>query len=348
MELEKREFRDKIQSALKTLKQYQNPSYSKATIQLLNSFGPYILLWILMYNLWDYSKALVVLLGILNAFFLVRIFIIQHDCGHNSFVSSRHMRNIVGYVCSLFSAIPYKYWATSHHFHHNHNGMLEVRDIGDLDTLTVQEFAALTKFQRFWYRVYRSPIVMFGIIPIYYVLIHNRLALIKMPEFKKLKWSLTFNNVLLIGGVTLLCLLLDWKKVLFVHFITLFLFAIVAIWFFYIQHQHEKGYKHWKARWEFIYAAVKGSSYYKLPGIFNWFTGNIAIHHIHHLNPAIPNYNLKKSVDAIPWINQYTTEITFWESLKLATHKLWDESSERMITFKEYYHMEKNGLIKLA
>jgi omega-6 fatty acid desaturase (delta-12 desaturase) len=159
---------------------------------------------------------------------LVRIFIIQHDCGHNSFVSSRHMRNIVGYVCSLFSAIPYKYWATSHHFHHNHNGMLEVRDIGDLDTLTVQEFAALTKFQRFWYRVYRSPIVMFGIIPIYYVLIHNRLALIKMPEFKKLKWSLTFNNVLLIGGVTLLCILLDWKKVLFVHFITLFIFAIVC------------------------------------------------------------------------------------------------------------------------
>ena len=219
MELEKREFRDKIQSALKTLKQYQNPSYSKATIQLPNSFGPFILLWVLMYNLWDYSKALVVLLGILNAFFLVRIFIIQHDCGHNSFVSSRHMRNIVGYVCSLFSAIPYKYWATSHHFHHNHNGMLEVRDIGDLDTLTVQEFAALTKFQRFWYRVYRSPIVMFGIIPIYYVLIHNRLALIKMPEFKKLKWSLTFNNVLLIGGVTLLCILLDWKKVLFFSYI---------------------------------------------------------------------------------------------------------------------------------
>ncbi|MBK8699951.1 MAG: fatty acid desaturase [Saprospiraceae bacterium] len=348
MDTEKQEFRDKITLALKTLKQYQNPSYKKAFIQLLNSFGPFILLWVAMYNLWDVSKTAVFGLAVLNAFFLVRIFIIQHDCGHNSFVKSRHMRNTVGYICSLFSAIPYSYWAKSHHFHHNHNGMLEVRDIGDLDTLTVTEYAALSRFKRFWYRVYRSPVVLFGLVPIYYILIHNRLLLVKLPEFKKLKWNLTINNIALIGGVALLCILLDWKKVLFVHFTTLGLFAIIAIWFFYIQHQHEYGYKHWRQRWEFIYAAVKGSSYYKLPGIFNWFTGNIAIHHIHHLNPAIPNYNLKKSVDAIPWINKYTTEISFIQSLKLATHKLWDEQNERMITFREYYQMEKNGLLSQA
>ena len=345
MELERKEFKEKITQALKTIKQYQTPSYTKATIQLLNSFGPFVALWILMYNLWDNYKWITIALGLLNALFLVRIFIIQHDCGHNSFVKSRHMRNIVGYICSIFSAIPYFYWAKSHHFHHNHNGMLEVRDIGDLDTLTVKEYAALGKFKRFLYRVYRSPLVMFGIIPIYYVVLHNRLALIKLPEFKKMKWSLTLNNVALIGGVVLLCIFLDWKKVLFVHLITLCLFAVVAIWFFYIQHQHEYGYKHWRKKWEFMYAAVKGSSYYKLPAIFNWFTGNIAIHHIHHLNPAIPNYNLKKSVDAVPWLNNYTTEITFWQSLKLATHKLWDENSERMITFKEYYSLEKKGLI---
>jgi acyl-lipid omega-6 desaturase (Delta-12 desaturase) len=345
MEQEKQEFRDKITQALKTLRVYQVPSYKKAIIQLFNSFGPYIALWILMYNVWDYSKLAVIGLGMINAFFLVRIFIIQHDCGHNSWVANRHMRNIVGYVCSIFSAIPYQYWAKGHHFHHNHNGMLEVRDIGDLDTLTVKEYAALSKSKRFFYKVYRSPIVLFGLIPIYYVLIHNRLVKIKLPEFKNMRLALSLNNMAWIGTFLVLCLIFDWKKVLFVQLITLCLFGVVAIWFFYIQHQHEQGYKHWREKWEFTYAAVKGSTYYKLPKIFNWFTGNIAIHHIHHLNPAIPNYNLQESVDAIPWINKYTTEVTFIESLKIATHKLWDEQTERMITFKEFYQMEKLGLV---
>jgi omega-6 fatty acid desaturase (delta-12 desaturase) len=345
MNLEKIEFRDNITKALKTIKQYQAPNTKKAIIQIINSFGPFVLLWILMYNLWDNYKWITILLAILNAFFLVRIFIIQHDCGHNSFLKSRYVRNTIGYICSLFSCIPYYYWAKSHHFHHNHNGMLEVRDIGDLNTLTVKEFAALNNLKRFFYRLYRSPFVMFGIIPIYYILIHNRFVLIKLPEFKKLRWNLWMNNILLITAIASLCIFLDWKKVLIVHFLVLGLFGIIAIWFFYIQHQHEESYKHWREKWEFIYAAVKGSSYYKLPKIFNWFTGNIALHHIHHLNPAIPNYYLPQSMKAISWINKYTTEITFWQSLKLATHKLWDEQNERMITFREFYKMEKLGLI---
>jgi acyl-lipid omega-6 desaturase (Delta-12 desaturase) len=345
MDQERKEFKEKITLALKTLREYQVPSYKKAIIQLFNSFGPFIALWILMYNLWDYTKLGVLGLAVLNAFFLVRIFIIQHDCGHNSFVANRHVRNTIGFICSIFSAIPYTYWAKGHHFHHNHNGMLEVRDIGDLDTLTVKEYAALSKPKRFFYQVYRSPFVLFGVIPIYYVLIHNRFVKIKLPEFKNLKLGLTLNNVAWIGSIVLLAVIFDWKKVLLIHLIILSLFGVVAIWFFYIQHQHEHGYKHWKEKWEFTYAAIKGSTYYKLPKIFNWFTGNIAIHHIHHLNPAIPNYNLQKSVDAISWINKYTTEVTFFESLKIATHKLWDEQTERMITFGEFYKMEKMGLV---
>ncbi len=345
MSNDKQEFRDKITAALKSLREFQVPSYKKAIIQLFNSFGPFILLWIFMYKAWDYSKLLFFGLAILNAFFLVRIFIIQHDCGHNSFVTNRHMRNIVGFICSIFSAIPYEYWSKGHHFHHNHNGMLEFRDIGDLDTLTVKEYAALSRSKKFFYKIYRSPIILFGVVPIYYVLIHNRIIQIKMPEFKNLKWGLTFNNIAWIGSFVVLCLIFDWKKVLLVQFFILMFFGTVAIWFFYIQHQHEHGYKHWKENWEFAYAAVKGSTYYKLPKIIHWFTGNIAIHHIHHLNPAIPNYNLQKSVEKISWINKYTTEIGFFESLKIATYKLWDEQSERMITFKEYYQKEKLGLV---
>lgn len=347
MKPEVQEFSEKVKLALKTIKKYQKPDTKKAIIQILNSFGPFFLVWVVIYNVWDYSIFAAILLCLLNALFLVRIFIIQHDCGHQSFVESTGWRKTIGYFSSLVSSVPYFYWAKSHHFHHMNNGMLEVRDIGDINTLTVNEYAKLSKWQRFKYRIYRSPLVMFFVGPLYYIFIHNRLPLVDLEEFKKAKPSLWLNNIIYAVLLVALCFILDWKKFLALHTIILSAFAIIAIWFFYIQHQHEEGYKHWKNKWEFMYAAIKGSSYYKLPAIMNWFTGNIAIHHIHHLNPAIPNYNLQKCVKEIPWFHKYTTEITFWQSLKLATHKLWDESTERMITFREYYQMEKLGLVKV-
>ncbi len=340
------DFTSKVKLALKSIKEYQKTDNRKALIQIINSFGPFFLIWVLIYNLWDHYMWISLILCGLNALFLVRIFIIQHDCGHQTFVANTWWRKCIGYCCSLVSSVPYSYWAKSHHFHHMNNGRLEVRDIGDIDTLTVKEYAQLSKWRRFRYRVYRSPLVMFFLGPIYYIFIHNRLPLIHLDEFKKLKPGLLFNNLIYLALIVGLCFILDWKKFLSLHLLTLCAFSIVAIWFFYVQHQHEHGYKHWKDKWEFMYAAVKGSSYYKLPALLNWFTGNIAFHHIHHLNPAIPNYNLKKSMEAIPWFTKYTTQIRFWESLKLATHKLWDEQQERMITFREFYRRERLGLIQ--
>ncbi len=339
------DLKEKANQVLHSLRKYQVPNTRKAIIQILNSFGPFFLIWALMYKLWDVSVLAVLGLAILNAFFLVRIFIIQHDCGHRSFLQSTFWRNATGYVCSLLSFIPYFYWAKSHHFHHGHNGMLEVRDIGDINTLTVEEYRALSPFKKVMYRVYRSPLVMFVIGPIYYIVIHNRLPLINLPDFKKEKIGLIVSNIILIGVIVTACVLLDWKKVLLTHGLVLGFFAVVAIWFFYIQHQHEEGYKHWKKNWDYMTAAIKGSSYYKLPKIMNWFTGNIAIHHIHHLNPSIPNYNLAKCVKENPWFDNYTTVITFWESLKMVNHRLWDEGTQRMISFKEYGQMRRMGLI---
>lgn len=343
--LETKELKDKAREVLQSLRKYQVPNTRKAVWQIINSFGPFLLIWTAMYHLWDVSIWAVMGLGILNAFFLVRIFIIQHDCGHRSFLKSTLWRNVVGYICSIFSFIPYFYWAKSHHFHHGHNGMLEVRDIGDINTLTVEEYRQLSPFGKFKYRIYRSPLVMFVIGPIYYVFIHNRLPLVNLPEFKKEKAGLYLFNGVLTAIIVGLCLIFDWQKVLLTQGLILALFAVIAIWFFYIQHQHEEGYKHWKKNWDYMTAAIKGSSYYKLPKIMNWFTGNIAIHHIHHLNPSIPNYNLMKCVKENPWFDRYTTVVTFWESLKMVQHRLWDESHQRMISFGEYRRMTRMGLV---
>ncbi|HRX28544.1 MAG TPA: fatty acid desaturase [Saprospiraceae bacterium] len=321
---------------LKNLSKFTKTKNSKAIIQIINSFGPFIALWILMYISLSYSYWITLGLGILNAFFLVRIFIIQHDCGHRTWSSNKAFRNITGYVCSLCSAIPYNYWAKSHHLHHSHNGQLEMRDIGDITTLTVNEYQGLSSWGKFKYRLYRSFIVMFVLGPIYYIVIHNRLPLINMDVFKGEKRKLFLHNLLLIGIFTGLAIWLGIGKFLLTHFTVLFFFAVVAVWFFYVQHQHEEAYKQWIKNWNYLTAALKGSTYYKVPAVFNWLTGNIGIHHIHHLNPAIPNYNLKKALKENQWVNEYTTTLGFFESLKLMKNKLWDESTQRMITFKEY------------
>ncbi|KYG79973.1 portal protein [Roseivirga seohaensis] len=327
------------------LRKYAEEHKTKATIQIINSFLPFIGIWILMYFSLDISYWLTFGLGIINAFFLVRIFIIQHDCGHQSFVKNRTAQKIIGYACSYFSTIPFNYWAKSHSVHHKLNGQLEMRDIGDVTTYTVAEFKEFSKGKRLGYRIYRSPIVMFLLGPIYYVFIHNRLAKIKLPAFKSAKKGVIVNNILLLTAFTILGFTLGWVKFLLVHLTILVMFSIIAIWFFYVQHQHEHGYKQWKKNWDYVTSALKGSTYYKIPRVFNWLTGNIGIHHVHHLNPLIPNYNLKKCIKENPWLNQFPTIIGFRDSLKLASNKLWDETQQRMISFREFYEMEKRDLI---
>ncbi|MFY0591019.1 fatty acid desaturase [Roseivirga sp.] len=333
--------KDKIQ----VLKKYTQEHKSKAAIQIINSFIPFIGIWILMYLSLDMSYWITLGLGAINAFFLVRIFIIQHDCGHQSFVKNRKAQKIIGHACSYLSAIPFYYWAKSHSIHHKLNGQLELRDIGDVTTYTVAEYKAFSKAKKVGYRIYRSPIVMFLIGPVYYIFIHNRLAKIKMPAFQKLKGSVILSNLVLLGLFTILGFTLGWQKFLTVHVTVLTLFSIIAIWFFYVQHQHEHGYKQWKKNWDYVTSALKGSTYYKVPGLFNWLTGNIGIHHVHHLNPAIPNYNLKQCIKENPWLNKYPTTIGFIDSLSLMSNKLWDETQQRMISFREYYSLERKGLI---
>jgi omega-6 fatty acid desaturase (delta-12 desaturase) len=337
------EIKEKLKNWAVTVQKYQTPSTKKAVIQIINTFVPFLALWVLMYFSLDWHYGITIGLAIINAFFMVRIFIIQHDCGHQSFFKSRRLNNIVGFGCSFFSSIPYKYWAKSHAFHHAHCGQLEegVRDIGDIHIKTVAEFRSLSKRQQWMYRIYRSAPVMFVLGPLYYSLVPLRFPVITLKGWKKTRYSQVINNICVIGVYVLLAYLLGWDKFVLIHIPLLIGFFVIAVWFFYVQHQHEEAYKAWKENWEYLLAAVQGSTYYKLPKVFQWLTGNIGFHHIHHLSSKIPNYNLEMCNKENPIFEKYATTLTFFQSLKTVFNTLWDEEQQRMISFREFYRMEK-------
>ena len=338
------EIQDKLKNWKDVIAQYQEPNKKKAILQLFTTFLPYLTLWVLMYFAWSYSIILTIALGLINSFFLVRIFIIQHDCGHQSFLGSKKWNNAIGTVCSLFSTIPFKYWAKVHNHHHGHTGQLEERDIGDIDFLTVEEFRNRGFWGKVGYRVFRTPFVLFFFAPFWYMVFSNRWPTFKMKSWKKIRRTQVLNNVLLVSVYAGLAYLLGWQKFLSIQLFLVFTFFIIAFWFFYVQHQHEDGYMRWRKNWDFLLAAIRGSSYYKLPKIFQWLTGNIGIHHIHHLSARIPNYNLEKCMKENPLFTKYANVITFWDSIKLTANKLWDEESMRMISFSEYYRLERMRL----
>ena len=330
------EIKESLANWKEIVKDYQKPDNKKAIIQIVNSFLPFLGLWVLMYFSMQWSIWITIGLGIINAFFLVRIFIIQHDCGHQSFFKSKKVNNIVGYICSFFSFIPYKYWAKVHNFHHGHSGQIEVWNIGDIPTLTVKQYSKKGFWGKLAYRIWRNPIVTFVIAPTYYLIVSNRIPTIKLNNWKLMTMNQIKNNVSIAVVYITLGFLLGWKEFLFVQFFVVFTFGIIAFWFFYVQHQHEESYKQMKENWDYLLAAIKGASYYKLPRPFQWLTGNIGIHHIHHLSSLIPNYNLEKCMKENMILSKYVTVVGFWQSLKLMSHKLWDEEKQRMISFREY------------
>ena len=338
-------FEEKIKKELSDWRsivaKYQIPSTKKAILQIVTSFAPFLALWTIMYFTYGYSKLLTLGLACVNAFFLVRIFIIQHDCGHQSYFGSKTWNNIVGTISSYFSTIPFHYWARTHSYHHSHTGMLEYRDIGDIDFLTVEEYRKKSKWAKFWYRMFRTPFVLFLVVPVVYMLVNLRLPLISKQQIKNMNRRQILNNVGILVAYVLLGFLLGWQRFLFIQLSILAAFSIIAFWFFYIQHQHEHAYFTWKENWDFLVASIRGSTFYKLPRLFTWLTGNIGYHHIHHLSSLIPSYNLVKCSEENPILNKYVTTVSFWDSLKLINCKLWDEKQGRMISFKEYRRLEK-------
>jgi len=314
---------------------YQQPDLRKSLWQVGNSFGGFFLGWVLMYFSLSVGYWLTILLAFPTAGFLVRIFIIQHDCGHGSFFKLRRANDTTGIISGILTMVPYKYWRKSHATHHAHHAELEERGIGDIWTMTVDEYHEASWWWRFLYRGFRNPFFLFLIAPTINFVILSRLPL-GMPDSWRHgeKASVWWTNLALVGLWAVMSALIGFHNVLLVQAPIIVIASSVGTWLFYVQHQFERTYWEHTPHWDFTLAAMQGSSYMKLPHVLQWFTGNIGFHHIHHLSPRIPNYNLEACHNQNP-IFQRVTELTLRSGLKTMSLTLWDEERQRLVTFRD-------------
>jgi omega-6 fatty acid desaturase (delta-12 desaturase) len=288
--------------------------------------------WTLMYLSLRVSYWLTLLLAVPTAFFLIRLFIIQHDCGHGSFFSSARIADIVGSVLGVFTLTPYHYWRKTHALHHATSGNLEHRGFGDIDTLTVDEYLALTRWGRFKYRLYRHPVVLFGVGAVIHFFIRHRLPTIVPRDWTRERRSILWTDVGLLAVIVLAGTLIGFRNVLLIQLPVALITTVIGVWLFYVQHQFEPTYWEHDDRWVYDAAALQGSSYYRLPKVLQWATGNIGLHHIHHLHPRIPNYRLQRVLDEHAELRDVPT-LTLLESFRCVRLTLWDEQKRRLVPF---------------
>lgn len=308
-------------------------SNTKTSIkQLFNTIPPFILLWVAAYISLEISYWISLGLSILASGFVIRIFIIFHDCCHQSFFKSRKVNDILGTISGVITLFPYEKWKRSHSIHHATSSNLNKRGTGDIWILTVDEYLAAPFWLRFQYRLYRNPIIMFGLGPLYLFLVSNRFN--RKGAHKKERINTYVTNVSILLLYTLLCMIIGWQAFLMIQLPILFVSGMLGIWLFYVQHQFEDSYFEDEEKWDYVKAAIDGSSYYKLPRVLQWVTGNIGFHHVHHLSPKVPNYYLEQVHDSTLPLQKATT-ITIRTSLKALRFRLWDETSKTFVSFQD-------------
>ncbi|TYP78222.1 fatty acid desaturase [Paenibacillus methanolicus] len=307
------------------------PDRRKSIWQMVNTIIPFILLWAAAYLCLSVSVWITWALGIVAAGFLVRIFIIFHDCCHFSFFSSKRANAIVGTITGILTFFPYEQWKNEHAIHHATSGNLSRRGTGDIWTLTTDEYAALSFWKRLVYRLYRNPLVMFGLGPIYIFLVAYRVNRREAKRKERLNTYLT--NVSIALMMAILCWTLGWQEALLVYVPILYVAGAAGIWLFYVQHQFEDTYFEHAEEWDYVSAAMQGSSYYKLPKILQWLTGNIGFHHIHHLVPQATNYRLEH-IHQSHEVLRNVPAIGIRMSLQSLRYRLWDETNKRFVGFR--------------
>ncbi|MET7017046.1 fatty acid desaturase [Bacillus mycoides] len=320
---------------------FEKSTAKKSVWQIINTVVPFIILWYLAYKSLSVSYWLALVPAVLAAGFMTRVFIIFHDCTHHSFFKSRRVNRIVGTCMGVLTLFPFDQWGHEHSVHHATSGNLDKRGTGDIWTLTVNEYLAAPFRLRLAYRLYRNPLVMFGLGPIYVFLLKNRFN--RKGARKKERMNTYLTNVLIVALVGLLCWTLGWQSFLLVHGSIFLIAGSIGIWLFYVQHTFEDSYFEEDKEWEYVKAAVEGSSFYKLPKILQFLTGNIGFHHVHHLSPRVPNYKLEEAHNnTLPLKNVPT--ITLATSLRSLRFRLWDEQNNNFVSFKDVKKLVENNV----
>jgi omega-6 fatty acid desaturase (delta-12 desaturase) len=311
---------------------YARPDHGRALLCLATSVLPYLALSVAMYLLLDVSYLLALALAVPTSAFLVRTFIVFHDCSHGSFLASRRANAWLGTTLGLLLYSPFLRWRHDHAVHHATSGDLTRRGTGDVRTLTVAEYHALPWRGRLGYRLLRNPVVMFGIGPVVALIIGPRI--VARDARPRMRRSVINTNLALAALVGLLCWLIGWQAYLLVVLPPALLAGSIGIWLFYVQHQFEDAYWETGESWNYADAALRGSSFLRLPAPLRFCTGNIGYHHVHHLNARIPNYNLQRAHEENPIFHGVPT-LRLWDGVRAVSLKLWDEELVRLVTFAE-------------
>lgn len=309
---------------------FQESSTPRALWQIANTMLPMGALWYLMYLMHPISWWLTVPLAILAGAFLVRVFIIFHDCGHGSFFKSRPANDVTGVIAGVMTFTPYYHWRWEHNIHHATSGHLDKRGIGDIWTLTVQEYLEASRWKRFAYRMARNPFVLFVIAPVFVFIVRQRFP--SLNTDKRERHSVYSMNLAIAGMAIGLSVVFGIKAYLLIQLIILAVAGGAGVWLFYVQHQFEGVYWERGESWDYSAAALQGSSFYKLPRILQRFSGNIGFHHIHHLSARIPNYNLERCHKAAP-LFQNVKPVTLRGSFKSFKFRLWDEQRRILVGY---------------
>jgi len=321
--------------------QYQKPSFRRALWQMINTLGPYCALWYLMHLSLTVSWWIVMPLAVLAGAFLVRLFIIFHDCGHGSFFKSRRANNVLGFITGVLTFTPYYHWRGEHALHHATAGDLDHRGTGDLWTLTVQEYLESSRWRRFAYRLARNPVVLFVVAPLYLFLIKHRFPFGKAGPRER--YSVYWTNLAVFGMAAGLSWIFGLKAYLLIQFVVMMVAGSAGVWLFYVQHQFDGVYWERGEDWDYTAAALQGSSFYKLPKVLQWFSGNIGYHHIHHLSSRVPNYNLERCHRAHP-LFQSVKPVTLFSSFRSLTFRLWDEQRRKLVGYGHLRVLRRKGL----
>jgi omega-6 fatty acid desaturase (delta-12 desaturase) len=316
-------------------------------LQLIGTAVPFAVLWAAIALAVEYGYWIALLLAVPAAGFSVRLFMIQHDCGHYSYFHSRWANDLTGQIIGLVTLTPHRYWRDAHSIHHATAGNLDARGIGDVTTLTVREYAALPWWRRLGYRLYRNPLVLIALAPTFLFVVKYRLPLDMLRRRWRLLSDVMLSNLLIGLIVVTAGFMMGFGTIALVQAPITLLSATIGVWLFYVQHQFEG--THWAKEnaWNFHAAALKGSSYFHMPAVMRWFTANIGAHHVHHLCSRIPSYRLDDCLKRYPELQQIN-RVTLWQSVRCLPLALWDEERHRLVSFRAMKQLPKADRVSVS